>query len=65
MSKPTEVITIGNIAYGFVFDPYARFGVRFFEARDTNRTFIAEDADPFHLLLAQLKSRIAPITQPV
>ena len=47
-----------------MYDPYARFGVRFFEVRDTNRKFIPEDGDIFVLLLGQLKARITPHDTP-
>ena len=61
---PTDVLTLGYIQYGYTYDPYARFGVRFFEVRDTNRNSIPEDGDVFALLLGQLKTRITP-HQPV
>ncbi len=57
---PTDVLVVGYLQYGYVYDPYARFGVRFFEVRDTSRTFIQEESDVFHILLGQLKARVVP-----
>ena len=52
---------LGHVQYGYAFDPYARFGVRFYENRDAAKRPVPEDSDLFQALLGMFKARILPV----
>jgi hypothetical protein len=52
---------VRNIQYGYIYDPYARFGVHFYETRDTSKNYVPEESDLFQLLLGMLKSLVVPV----
>ena len=43
----SQSIKIGSIDYKWIFDVFATYGVRFFEARDRARTYTDEETDTF------------------
>ena len=42
-----QSIKIGSLDYKWIFDVFATYGVRFYEARDRSRTYVTEESDAF------------------
>lgn len=60
-SSPHQSFKFGHVQYAYIYDPYARHGVAFYETRDVTRDLISEDSDLFQALLSVFKARILPI----